>query len=228
MPFGGTKKNYKKKYRKYKKKYKSLRILETSMSSFPKTKTVAMRYCDSFALQPSVVTPIALQVYRANSIFDPDQTGIGHQPLGHDEWNKFYTKYTVISSKITVKALGNNNTLLPFILGVLINNDNLPVIVSGTGMLEQGRSRYCLMSGTTNGLPGYVTQTYSAKKWHNLKNVHDAYGLLADFGANPPDQVYFIIFVQTPDGVSGGSVCYGTVAIEYLVELSDPIDLSQS
>lgn len=44
------------------------------------------------------------QVYRGNSIYDPDFTGAGTTVNGHAEMGTIYTRYRVIGSKITVKA----------------------------------------------------------------------------------------------------------------------------
>lgn len=46
---------------------------------------------------------INVRVYRGNSVFDPDFTGVGGQPLGRDQWTQFYRRYRVTASKFTVK-----------------------------------------------------------------------------------------------------------------------------
>lgn len=38
--------------------------------------------------------------FAGNSLYDPDITGTGHQPMGFDQWQGFYNKYTVYGSKI--------------------------------------------------------------------------------------------------------------------------------
>lgn len=34
-------------------------------------------------------------VFRGNSIFDPDESGVGVQPMGHDEYNTLFSSYQV-------------------------------------------------------------------------------------------------------------------------------------
>ncbi len=36
------------------------------------------------------------KVFRANSLFDPDFSGVGSQPLGFDQWAAFYGRYRVL------------------------------------------------------------------------------------------------------------------------------------
>lgn len=38
-------------------------------------------------------------VFRLNDLYDPDLTGIGHQPAFHDEWAQIYQKYRVLACK---------------------------------------------------------------------------------------------------------------------------------
>lgn len=52
-------------------------------------------------------------VYRANSLFDPDLTGTGGQPLGFDQWAAFYFYYTVTGVSVEVTNMCN---------GAVINN----------------------------------------------------------------------------------------------------------
>lgn len=41
-----------------------------------------------------------LHQFSLNSLFDPDQTGVGHQPRTYDEWSAFYKSYRVNGCKL--------------------------------------------------------------------------------------------------------------------------------
>lgn len=58
----------------------------------------------------------ALQSFRTASLFDPDRTGAGHQPLFFDEMAAIYKQYRVLGAKCTVR---------------FVNMCNEPVIVFG-------------------------------------------------------------------------------------------------
>jgi hypothetical protein len=45
------------------------------------------------------------QVFRANSLYDPDLTGAGHQPNGFDQLMVAYNHFTVTRSRINVRVL---------------------------------------------------------------------------------------------------------------------------
>jgi hypothetical protein len=42
------------------------------------------------------------QIYNLNSLFDPDRTGVGHQPLGMDQWAAFYNRYRVDEVEVDI------------------------------------------------------------------------------------------------------------------------------
>lgn len=46
---------------------------------------------------------LAPQQWRLNSIFDPNLTGVGHQPYGHDEYEVFWNKYKVYRVDIEIE-----------------------------------------------------------------------------------------------------------------------------
>jgi len=90
-----------------------------SLGSFPNTKTVNLRYVTDFNLDPGA-TSSAVRVFRANSIFDPDYTGIGHQPMYRDNYAAIYERYQVNHAHITFIATSSSgvvNTAVPITAG---------------------------------------------------------------------------------------------------------------
>lgn len=61
--------------------------------------TVKLSYADNFRHDVNYGNP-ARQVFRTNSIFDPDFTGTGHQPMFRDLWASMYDHYTVLACDI--------------------------------------------------------------------------------------------------------------------------------
>lgn len=48
--------------------------------------------------------------FNLNSIYDPDQTGLGHQPYGHDTLASLYNRYRVIKCSYTISAIATGAT----------------------------------------------------------------------------------------------------------------------
>lgn len=73
------------------------------LTPFPRTKLVKHNYCDQINLPAgaSAGFPVTWK-FRANSTYDPDLTGTGHQPMFRDEMADKYQYYTVLSSTIEI------------------------------------------------------------------------------------------------------------------------------
>lgn len=63
-----------------------------------------MPYVDYRVSSISAATLSAYQQFKINSIYDPDLTGTGGQPLGRDTWASIYNYYKVLEAKVTVKV----------------------------------------------------------------------------------------------------------------------------
>lgn len=219
-------------FRRYRKFRGNRLSSHTNLRSFPSTKRVMMRYTDYVSLTAQVITPLPTYVFRMNSCFDPDFSFIGHQPLGYDQWKTFYNSYCVIGAKITWQPETTNSVNTPVIAGIFLSNNSTVTATSGLTLVEQGNCQYRTFQGVTNANGGVnktlVSQRYSARKWHNVKDIRDVSSQTADVGSNPADAVYGIIFLSAYDGTSQTANCAGIVNIDYIVEFSDPKELAQS
>lgn len=77
------------------------------LGNFPNTKTVALRYVENITLDGGSGST-AVNVFRVNSIYDPNYTGVGHQPMFRDNYAAIYEDYRVNYSTITMVALGTH------------------------------------------------------------------------------------------------------------------------
>lgn len=63
--------------------------------------TVRLTYADNYRHEVNYGNS-SRQIFRTNSIFDPDYTGTGHQPLFRDLWASQYDYYTVLSCEYEI------------------------------------------------------------------------------------------------------------------------------
>lgn len=196
---------------------------------FPKNRIVKMRYNDRHLIDADNTGAASAYTYRCNSIFDPNFTGVGHQPLGHDQWQTFYTQYMVIGSKMSVIFRSSTNSTTNNLIGVYPATSST-ALTDPTAIIEQGLGRYSNLQMITNGNTKTITMSWSAKKWFNtvdLRDNWDDYG--ANFGANPVEEAFYHIW--TALGIAGGVDPPATdvyVTIDYIVLLADPKTLAQS
>lgn len=98
--------------RKDKKTYKNrpTQSLIRAPTAVPDQCLVKMKYCIGNTSIASVATP-GVHIFSGNSIFDPDVTAVGHQPLGRDEWGAFYDSYLVYGLAWDLTFVGDNNNV---------------------------------------------------------------------------------------------------------------------
>ena len=79
---------------------------------FDNEKIVMLPYCEYAPYTQAAATIGALQQFKINSIWDPDLTGLGGQPLGRDTYAGIYNYYKVLEThiKYTVIEVTNNAT----------------------------------------------------------------------------------------------------------------------
>lgn len=147
---------------------------------------VRMKYSTQWTMIPTITNVPYHSFWRACSIFDPDATGGGHQPHGHDTAALFYQHYTVLGAKITIRTAPNTSTTPMYFAINLVDSQSPSNIASPDELLEAPTSRLkCL---PTDGKCSTITSTYSMKKyWRGSKPG----ALTALFGANPTEELFW-------------------------------------
>lgn len=79
---------------------------------------VKLRYHDSLVSNGTT----ADQVLNLNSIFDPDRTNTGHQPMGRDQWATFYNRYKVMSVSYVLLFSTRSDAINPVKVTILKDN----------------------------------------------------------------------------------------------------------
>lgn len=117
---------YGKKRRKYRQRYRSgrSRFRRHIIGAFPSKKNVVLRYVQDFTLNAGDAST-ASKVFKVNSLFDPDASVGGHQPMYFDQYKLIYAKYKVNYASITFICTDNKivNTSTTFnVDGTTTNN----------------------------------------------------------------------------------------------------------
>lgn len=100
---------------KSRKKYKTPAKVKFYRTPFPPQLFNQLRYADlkTFTFGAGFYA----HNFRANGMYDPDQTGTGHQPLYYDELTAIYNHWTVLKAKIKITYIGNEDYDLILTLG---------------------------------------------------------------------------------------------------------------
>jgi len=176
---------------------------------FPNSIITKIRYCDEFSYN-SNLAGVASNIWRANGIFDPDYTNIGHQPLYRDNFAAIYDFYTVLGSKITVHFQSESATLGAFV-GIV--GSDTPSISTTRATLREMNNAVSTIIGSVNNGSKTLTMTYSPEEQLGA-NVKDDSSSMTSVGADPTageGQYYYGVWAATADSAS---TCKITVQIE--------------
>lgn len=82
--------------------------LKIGGNTFPASMWTKHRYCQQVTLAADNLTGRTGSevAFRLNGLFDPDFTGVGHQPLGFDQMTPLYSLYRVYKVDINVRLTG--------------------------------------------------------------------------------------------------------------------------
>lgn len=182
---------------------------------FPNNLISKLRYCDSFNLTCTSGSR-ALNVFAANGIFDPDITGVGHQPMWRDNFAAIYDQYVVIGSKITVK-FANTSSTVPAICGV-VGDDDQNISTNADSLMELNNSVHSLLP-CAGGPVVTLSQTFEPMKNFGVNAKDDGYSATG-FGSNPTEIWCFGAWICSADQSSTVTVSV-SVEIDYTVKFTE-------
>ena len=90
----------------------------------PKVMSMWFDYCEQYDFTTASGL-IGAQVFKANSLYDPDHTGVGHQPMYLDQISAIYQRYRVTDFEIKVTFV-NTSTTVPVRVCIYEDNDSTP------------------------------------------------------------------------------------------------------
>lgn len=151
------------------------------------------------------------QVYSANGLFDPNITGVGHQPLSYDQMTPLYERYTVLNSSCKVTMM--TGTAAVGTLTVSLNDD--PSTFSQISMREGPKSQNKVWSASNMA----VVMTYFNAEQFFGDNVENNTLYQGSSVSNPSEQAYYSIRVD--ESSLGSSTVNFLVEIEYTVLWSE-------
>ncbi len=189
-------------------------------AGIPRSVLVKLRYHDVRNLTGAITDS---WVYRLNSLFDPDFTGTGHQPLWHDQLALLYNRYQVHGCYIRVRMV-NLSASVPVEV-VLFENDDSGYL-QAHGAFEKGTNSSQVLSVQGSGRDTTTIQKYFDIRKLLASNLRDR-DYSAVFGATPALEYFAILRVSSLDGSSTCSI-QAQVDMVFLTHCWDQVDVSES
>lgn len=188
------------------------KVLKQPRIGFPKQMVMKHSYFESIPVSATTGV-LTFNLWRCNGMFDPYQTGGGHQPQYFDIMCQIYDHWVVTAAKITAKCVQNAASAVSgaSTFGLYINDDNSNVSTVAA-CCEQNSAVFATALANSNN------QAIVTKKW----NVEDAFGetnplantnLQGTASADPTEQQTFAVFFAPY--AANTTTCQIEVYIEY-------------
>ena len=240
MPYR-RRRRYKRRYRKgqyrrrrYGKAYKARRywtavVRRTKMPLrwMPQRKTLTLKYNSLANYDPGQGLLQAI-VFRANSCYDPDQTGAGAQPRGFDQLvGTFYNSCTVVASVIKVRFSGQANaTAVGWRCGVTVSNSSVATD-DFQDYLENNTTSHGTMGSGHSSKALIIKNQAGIGKWFGrpTNQIIGNEDFITTSSGNPTEEVFYHVWVSANDkrATTDAGQCEGEVTIWYRIVCTDPI-----
>ena len=193
----------------------------TVAQGIPESFDIKLKYCEATTYGPSGANGIDTNQWRLNSIYDPNLTGVGHQPLNRDTWSNIFTQYLVVGCDVKVTFV-NQDSLLPAYCGIMWSeNTSNPDTL--TECLEQKHSHFEPLAAMEGGGLSVITKHFDMHEFHSTFTVQKEADNWTNVGASPGWTAVLTTVVgnlQTetrPDGVQS------MIELTYYVKYRHPL-----
>lgn len=183
-----------------------------------------MRYVQTDNLAGGVPTPNA-QVYLANSLYDPDSTGTGHQPESYDQLTAIYLKYLVTEFEyhLTIYNLATSASKWVVCLSETDISgrtvDQLSEVkFAKSGIIGRADGGDCMVK---------VSGRIKLSRLMGQPILDSDNTMYANYNASPSDGAFFIIKAASLDGSSNANI-YVKTDLFYHCTFKDRNDPSAS
>jgi len=186
----------------------SVRRFTPMCYGFPDRLVSTLRYHTTNTIS-SVSGSTSQYGFRWNSIFDPDYTSAGHQPLYHDTYGAIYDHYSVVSARAIVTMV-SAGAAISFV-NVVTDDDATPS-TTGDTLAEQSHGMSTLLGINSSGSNEHIFRvSWDCKKVLGI-DPYTSQTYKTAFGTNPAEQSFLWL---TSIATGGGTA---DVVINVLME----------
>lgn len=190
--------------------------------AFPKKLLVTHRYMENISLQ-SIAGSTASYQFVCNGMYDPNNTGLGHQPMFYDQCSALYNHYHVIGSKIFVRVVANSANSGCAYITLLQDDDTVAGLTTFESSELPQTSMRLIPAGSNNGF--HLSNKFSARKTYG-KSVLANSNLRGTTSSNPAETKLWRISLQEQAGLT--HTLRVMVSITYIAIWTEQRELGQS
>jgi len=223
------KRNMRKGRKAYKKRAPTV-LVNRALSPFAQRFITRMKYAEQISQVGPGLGGLTQYTMNLNSIFDPNRTGIGHQPYGHDTMATLYNRYRVIKCSYAISALATGGTTADQygIIAALPANEVIGISGGVAEVQENPRCKFVTQAPNSGPkvLRGTVSIPSLVGRTKSQYMSDDRYQ--AVYGTSPAELAILNIFTGLLNGNSETITTKLNIVLEFTVESFDVKNLLQS
>jgi len=194
-----------------------------SLQPFSQRYICKMKFAESFTQVGPGGGGLTQFQFNLNSIFDPNRTGTGMQPYGHDTMQAIYNRYRVISCNYRISGLGTGGTTGDAYSIIAALPANEPIALVG-GVIEaqtNPRCKYITQAPNSGSkvLSGTVSIASLVGRSKAQYMADDRYQ--STFGASPNELAILNVFTGLINGNAETITAKINVVLTFNVECFD-------
>lgn len=194
-------------------------LVNNTLAPFSQRYITKMKYSQTFSISSLGTNRY---MFNLNNIFDPDRSGVGHQPYGYDQLGAIYNRYRVITCHWAINMYPSEGSSPIRVCALPANEEITNTTLSDA--CEDPRAKWLVQVPGANGkvLKG---KTYLPSLLGRTRAEYRAsQGPL--WNAAPSELAILNIYAQGLNDVTANAT--GTITLTYYVECFDPHTLPQS
>lgn len=192
---------------------------------FPKQLFNTLRYAD--VVNAAVTSGVGVTYqFSCNSLYDPNASGVGHQPLYFDQLIAIYDHYTVLRSRVKLTPTALTNLTGALVCAAWIDDDTSASTDIVRNMERIGAKTYVFQPGAASAKYPSIYMSWSATEAFG-PNPQANDSLQGTSGASPTEQQYFTMNIAE-NLASASTTPQWVVEIEYDVVWDEFVTISGS
>lgn len=184
-----------------------------------------LRYAQQVPLN-ATTSPVG-HTFALNGLYDPDISGVGHQPMGFDQYMAFYQKYRV--NKVKVNAWFVNDTDASTscqYVGLQIHENSGWSPADCETILERGRCCFKPVGPRTSSLSAaHLAISWDAEKWYDASKDGEYQGTSS---ANPVEICYVTAWAAGDFPAENPDAIAVMVILDFDVTFLNPLQMAPS
>lgn len=198
-----------------------------SLQPFAQRYICKMKYAEVRTVTGPIGGGLAQYNWNLNSVFDPNLTGIGHQPYGYDQLVDLYNRYRVYRVDYVISALNTDAASQNYsVIGALPSNEPFTAAGGVSELMENPRCKYITQApnAALKVLRGSISLPSLVGRTKAQYMADDRYQAVAT--TSPAEQAVLNVMGGTISGTSGsGGTATNTmqlsISLVYHVEWFD-------